>query len=152
PSSVHAIGHDDGGVNHQYDLHDFFDAVGAGNFPQVVFLKAAGYQDGHAGYSSPLDEQTFLVKTVNFLQTQPEWAATLIIVAYDDSDGWYDHQMSPIVSQSATTADVVNGQSLCGTKNTNGIGGRCGYGPRLPFLVISPFAKRNFVDHAITDQ
>jgi phospholipase C len=66
--------------------------------------------------------------------------------------------MSPIVSQSNTAADVgpagsVNaGKQLCGTKNSDGIGGRCGYGPRLPFIVISPFAKRNFVDHTITDQ
>jgi phospholipase C len=158
PSSVALIGQTDGGVNHQYDLHDFFDAVKAGNFPAVSILKADGYQDGHAGYSSPLDEQTFVVNTVNFIESTPQWANTLIVIAYDDSDGWYDHQMSPIVSQSNTTADVgpagsVNaGMKLCGTKNTNGIGGRCGYGPRLPFLVISPFAKRNFVDHTITDQ
>jgi phospholipase C len=158
PSSVALIGQDDGAVNHQYDLQDFFDAVSAGNFPAVSILKADGYQDGHAGYSSPLDEQTFIVNTVNFLQSQPDWDSTVIIIAYDDSDGWYDHQMSPIVSQSNTTADVgpagsVNaGKQLCGTKNSDGIGGRCGYGPRLPFMVISPYAKANYVDHTITDQ
>jgi phospholipase C len=163
PSSVALIGQTDGAVNHQYDLHDFFDAVSAGNFPAVSFLKADGFQDGHAGYSSPLDEQTFVVNTVNFIESRPEWANTLIVIAYDDSDGWYDHQMSPIVSQSNTTADVgpagpvghpnINaGKQLCGSKNTDGIGGRCGYGPRLPFIVISPFAKKNFVDHTITDQ
>ena len=158
PSSVGMIGQDDGAVHHQYDLHDFFDAVSAGNFPAVSILKADGFQDGHAGYSSPIDEQTFIVNTVNFLQQQPSWDSTLIIVAYDDSDGWYDHQMSPAVSQSDTVADVgpagsVNeGKQLCGTKNSNGIGGRCGYGPRLPFIVISPYAKTNYVDHTITDQ
>jgi phospholipase C len=158
PSSVALIGQTDGAVNHQYDLQDFFDAVSAGSFPAVSILKADGYQDGHAGYSSPLDEQTFVVNTVNFIQSRPEWANTLIVIAYDDSDGWYDHQMSPIVSQSNTTADIgpagsVNaGKQLCGTKNADGIGGRCGYGPRLPFIVISPFAKKNFVDHTITDQ
>ena len=158
PSSVAMIGQDDGMVHHQYDLHDFFDAVSAGNFPAVSILKADGFQDGHAGYSSPLDEQTFIVNTVNFLQQQPDWDSTLIIVAYDDSDGWYDHQIGAMVSQSNTTADVgpagsVNaGKQLCGTKNTDGIGGRCGYGPRLPFIVISPYAKSNYVDHTITDQ
>ena len=159
PTSVALIGQTDGAVNHQYDLHDFFDAVKAGNFPAVSILKAEGWQDGHAGYSSPLDEQTFVVNTVNFIESTPQWANTLIVIAYDDSDGWYDHQIGPIVSQSDTVADVgpagsINaGKQLCGTtKNTNGIGGRCGYGPRLPFIVISPFAKRNFVDHTITDQ
>jgi phospholipase C len=152
PSSISAIGHDDGGVHHQYDLHDFFDAIGAGNFPAVSILKASGFQDGHAGYSSPLDEQTFMVNTINFIMSSPEWDNTMIVIAYDDSDGWYDHQMSPIVSQSITSADIVAGVKLCGTKNTNGIAGRCGYGPRLPLLVISPFAKPNYVDHTITDQ
>jgi len=159
PSAVSAIGHDDGAVHHQYDIHDFFDAVKAGNFPAVSFLKAPGYQDGHAGYSSPLDEQTFLVDTINFIEAQQQWSNTMIVIAYDDSDGWYDHAHGPVVSQSHTSADIgpalpnVNGgMALCGNKNTDGIGGRCGYGPRLPLMVISPFAKENYVDHSITDQ
>ena len=72
----------------------------AGNFPAVSFLKARAFQDGHAGYSNPLDEQTFLVQVTNFLQSTPEWKDTAVIIAYDDSDGWYDHQMGPIVNQS----------------------------------------------------
>ena len=55
-------------ANHQYDIQDFYAAVATGNFPAVSFLKAPGFQDGHAGYSDPLDEQQFLVKTLNFLQ------------------------------------------------------------------------------------
>ena len=90
PKSVHSIGQTDG-ANHQYDTHDFFDAVNAGNFPAVVFLKAPGFQDGHAGYSDPLDEQTFIVNTINFLQKQRDWESTAVVIAYDDSDGWYDH-------------------------------------------------------------
>ena len=152
PSSVAMIGQTDV-ANHQYDLHDFFDAVRAGNFPAVSFLKAAGYEDGHAGYSTPLDEQNFVVNTINFLETRPEWSNTLVIINYDDSDGWYDHVMGPIVSQSDTTADQnKSGTQLCGSKNTDGIPGRCGYGPRLPYIVVSPFAKQNFVDHTVTDQ
>lgn len=38
------------------------------------------------------------------------------------------------------------------TRHLGGFQGRAGYGPRLPFLIISPFAKENFVDHTITDQ
>src|SRR5207249_12166504 len=55
---------------------------------------------GHAGYSDPLDEQHFLVDTINRLQKLPTWNSTAVIIAYDDSDGWYDHVMGPIVSQS----------------------------------------------------
>ena len=104
------IGHD-GAANHQYDLTDFWAAVDAGTMPAVSFLKAAAYQDGHAGYSTPLDEQRFLVDTINRLQRTPEWKNTAVVIAYDDSDGWYDHQIGPIVNQSndpahdALTAD-----------------------------------------------
>ncbi|MGC2403279.1 MAG: alkaline phosphatase family protein [Acidobacteriaceae bacterium] len=159
PSSVQAIGKEGDKANHQYDADDFFAAVKAGNFPAVSFLKAPAYQDGHAGYSDPLNEQAWLVKVINFLERRPEWKDTAVIVAYDDSDGWYDHQMGPIMNQSSSKADGLNGPGQCGDGTTALPGpavdhaqGRCGYGPRLPLLVISPFAKRNFVDHSLSDQ
>ncbi|MGC2199657.1 MAG: alkaline phosphatase family protein [Stellaceae bacterium] len=154
----------DGGANHQYDLHDFFDAFTVGNMPAVSFLKAIAPEDGHAGYSDPLMEQQFLVRTVNAIMRSPFWRDTAIIILYDDSDGWYDHQMSPIINPSAVSAtntnntDQLNGPGICGRgtpladANGNPIQGGCGYGPRQPLFVISPFAKRNFVDHSLTDQ
>ncbi|HLY41096.1 MAG TPA: alkaline phosphatase family protein [Terracidiphilus sp.] len=161
PSSVSTIGYPGDAANHQYDLQDFFDAVKVGNFPAVSYLKASGYQDGHAGYSDPLDEQTFIVNTINFLQQQHDWDSTAVVIAYDDSDGWYDHQLGQTVNQSSSAADVVKSQPSCGNGETAlpGINsgtahaqGRCGYGPRLVLMAISPWAKRNFVDHTLTDQ
>lgn len=151
PTSTAMIGYTDQ-ANHQYDLSDFWNAANSGNMPAVVFLKAKRAQDGHSGYSSPLDEQIFLVNTINQLQALPEWNSTAVFIAYDDSDGWYDHQFGTIVKQSVTSADALSGPGMCGSVNTDGIGGRCGYGPRLPFLMISPFAKENFVDSTLTDQ
>jgi phospholipase C len=160
PSSVQEIG-GTGPANHEYDLTDFYAAVSAGNFPAVSFIKAPAYQDGHAGYSNPLDEQTFLVNLTNFLERQPTWKSTAIVVLYDDSDGWYDHQMGPIVNQSTGPDDALTGAGACGTAATALPGldsgnahalGRCGYGPRQPLLIISPWAKANFVDHTVTDQ
>jgi phospholipase C len=160
PKSIAEIGHN-GPANHQYDTDDFFNAVKQGNFPAVSFLKAQGYQDAHAGYSDPLDEQNFVVKVINFLQEQPDWDSTAVVILYDDSDGWYDHQMSPIVNQSTGPADALTGPDACGTATNSlpGINsnnphalGRCGYGPRQPLLVISPWARQNFVDHTVTDQ
>jgi phospholipase C len=158
PSSVRMIGKQDA-ANHQYDTDDFFAAVKAGNFPEVSFLKAPAYQDGHAGYSDPVDEQKWLVTVINFLERLPEWKDTAVIVAYDDSDGWYDHQMGPIINQSTSKADGLTASGQCGDGATALPGpgvdhaqGRCGYGPRQPLLVISPFARRNFVDHSLTDQ
>ena len=151
PTSTAMIGRSDR-ANHQYDLVDFWAALDHGHLPAVSFLKAAAYQDGHAGYSDPLDEQTFLVETINRLQRSPEWDETAVIISYDDSDGWYDHVMGPIVKTSLTDADALTGPGSCGASSADGVGGRCGYGPRLPLLVISPFARTNFVDHTVTDQ
>ena len=160
PKSVSKIGHSDP-ANHQYDIEDFRAAVEAGNLPDVSFLKAIAIQDGHAGYSDPIDEQQFLVETINLLMSRPEWQDTTIIIAYDDSDGWYDHQMSPIMNQSNTIADGLPGRRSCGTgagalpgiaKGTLHAQGRCGFGPRIPLLVISPWAKHNYVDHTLTNQ
>jgi len=151
PSSTAMIGYTDQ-ANHQYDLTDFWNAVNSGNFPAVSFLKAKKAQDGHSGYSSPLDEQIFVVNTINMLQALPDWSSTVVVIAYDDSDGWYDHQMGPVVKQSVTSADALSAPGMCGSTNTDGIAGRCGYGPRLPLLVISPYAKINYVDSALSDQ
>jgi phospholipase C len=156
-TSVAMIGHQGDAANHEYDLADFWDAVKAHNMPAVSFLKARAIQDGHAGYSNPLDEQIFLVNTVNSLEQTDEWKETAIIILYDDSDGWYDHVMGPIVNQSNVADDQLLGPGNCGTPKAVDVmgdiqNGRCGYGPRQPLLVISPFARKNYVDHRVTDQ
>ncbi len=152
PTSTAMIGKTDQ-ANHQYDLTDFWTAANAGNLPAVSFLKAAAYQDGHAGYSGPLDEQNFLVDTINKLQKLPTWKQTAVIISYDDSDGWYDHVAGPLVNPSTSVNDAESATGQCGSgQGDGGYTGRCGYGPRLPLLVISPYAKHNFVDHTVTDQ
>jgi len=157
PASIAAIGTETGAstANHQYDTLDFNAALAAGNLPAVSFLKAPGYQDGHAGYSDPLDEQTFVVNEINALENSPFWSSTAIIIAYDDSDGWYDH-LNNLINGSQTTADAAfcsgTVPSLGGVTTTKPVQGRCGYGPRLPLMVISPWAKKNYVDNTVTDQ
>jgi len=161
PSSTQAIGYStthDGGAadpaNHNYDLDDFYAAVRAGNYPAVSYIKLPAYQDSHPGYSDPLDEQEGVVSLINFLQHQPDWKDTAVIVTYDDSDGWYDHAYVPPTSASYdATADQVNGPGKCGTGlqpygvNGKPVNGRCGPGTRIPFIVVSPYAKPNYVSH-----
>jgi phospholipase C len=144
-------------ANHQYDITDFTAALAAGNLPSVSFLKAPGFQDAHAGYSDPLDEQTFVVSTINAIEKSTFWSSTAIIIAYDDSDGWYDH-LTDIVNGSASVSDaaICTGAAAAALPgpNSNGapVQGRCGHGPRLPLLVISPWAKKNYIDNTPTDQ
>jgi phospholipase C len=183
PTSLSAIGTDTqhyvGGVpqfdtaNHQYDITDFdglVAAITAGTMPAsalpaVSFLKAPGYEDGHAQYSDPADEQQFVVREVNSLTASPDWSSTAVIVAYDDSDGWYDHVYSGITNPSTSPADnltnsilkpTVGTSGLCGTESPSfqplaGEQGRCGFGPRQPFVVISPCAASGTVDHNLSD-
>jgi phospholipase C len=150
PSSEAMIGQTDQ-ANHQYDLSDFATTLKDGNMPAVSYLKAAEYQDAHPGYSDPLDEQNFLVNTVNEIEQSKYWKSTAIVITYDDSDGWYDHVDGPRPngSHDATTDQVVctNTPTRLGSIND-----RCGYGPRLPLVVISPYTKSNYVSHNVTDQ
>jgi phospholipase C len=161
PTSIAAIGTTDQ-ANHQYDTHDFTDALAAGNMPAVSFLKAPGYQDAHASYSDPLDEQTFLVNTINAIQKSSFWSSTAIILAYDDSDGWYDH-LSNVINGSTGPQDFLTSNGVCLSAAAAAAAlpdvatgkpalGRCGYGPRLPLIVISSWAKKNAVDSHVTDQ
>jgi len=180
PASVAEIGHN-GPANHNYDMTDFFAALQAGNMPAVSFLKAPAYQDEHPGNSDPLSGQTFMVDVINALQKSPFWGNTAVIISYDDTDGWYDHVSGPVVNPTSFAAGTNNGSTNAndsyiptlplspsvapatpGAITTSGVCGlpaggaatapRCGYGPRLPYLVISPWSRPNFVSHATTDQ
>jgi phospholipase C len=162
PTSAAMIGRTDR-ANHQYDLSDFSAALAAHHMPAVSFLKAPNYQDGHPGYSDPLDEQRFLTDMINQIQRSSFWKSTAIVIAYDDSGGFYDHVAPPILNYDTenVAGPVVDGQQWPGDQcgppvpstgqtidpNT----GRCGLGPRLPLLVISPWAKVNAVDHTLVD-
>jgi phospholipase C len=158
--------------NHQYDTSDFDQLVSAirrgrlspDALPAVSFLKAPGYQDAHPGYSDPADEQAFVTREINSLMRTPDWQNTVVIVNYDDSDGWYDHAYSGVTNPSLSPADNLTNTTFtlptsgqCGpspqtTAPLAGEQGRCGFGPRLPMLVISPFARAGDVDHNLTDQ
>jgi phospholipase C len=159
PTSAAAIGTSSDNANHNYSLVDLQNALNAGNLPAVTFLKAETSETGHPSKSDPLSEQTFLVDTINTLMQSSFWPHMAIFITYDDSDGWYDHVMPPILNHSNdTTNDTLAGSSLycygvsTGTpQQLGGYNDRCGYGTRLPMIAISPYAKQNYVDHALTD-
>jgi phospholipase C len=156
PTSVAMIGYTDQ-ANHQYDINRFWMALAAHNLPAVSYLKAPAYQNEHPGYSDPLFGQQFIVPTINRLMQSPEWRTMAIIIAYDDSDGWYDHVMPPTLNESQTQYDFLTApDEQGGESGTNpplgGYQARYSLGPRMPLLIISPFAKENYVDHTVTDQ
>ena len=187
PASLASIGTDTqhfvGGVpqfdtaNHNYDTSDFDSLVAAitagklppSALPAVTYLKAPGYEDGHAAYSDPADEQSFIVGEINALEKTPDWATTAVVVNYDDSDGWYDHVYSGVTNGSLSPADNLTNTAKGTINSTNptsqqcgskpqatapiaGEQGRCGLGPRLPLVLVSPCSKQNAVDSDLSDQ
>ena len=152
PRSTAAIGRTDR-ANHQYGLTDFWRAADAGRLPAVSFLKARHFQDGHDGRSDPLNEQRFVVETINRLQRLDAWNRMAIVIAYDDSGGWYDHVTPPILSHSDDPRyDTLLGPGLCGRPSPGAYLDRCGHGLRLPLLVVSRFVRPDSVEHTVLDQ
>jgi phospholipase C len=172
PSSLSQIGYTDQ-ANHQYDISDFTDALdgtGGATLPSVSYLKAPAYEDAHPGYSDPLDEQTFLVNTINSIEKSKYWPSTAIVITYDDSDGWYDHQAPTVINGSDDTSSYTATYPIPGTSTGTSITtpidssmctevavtvgtaeGRCGLSQRLPMVVISPYTRENYVSDDLTD-
>ena len=160
-------------ANHQYDSHDFFDALKAGNFPAVSYLKAPAYQDGHAGYSDPIDEQNFIVQVVTAVQASGDWAThgdrlrvrrlgrLVRPPGAPDREpvgqrGRRAQRRGRLQQRGAAERRGYRRLRCSGRRGRRGrphpAQGRCGYGTRMPLLVVSPFAKKNYVDHTLTDQ
>src|SRR5262245_44170200 len=108
---------------HLQDEDQFFADLAAGHLPAVSFVKPIGANNEHPGYSGLLKGQQHVASIVHAIQNSPEWAHTLIIATYDENGGFWDHVAPP---------------------TNNGVWGE---GNRIPAVIISPFAKRGFVDH-----
>jgi len=97
-----------------------------GKLPQVTFYKPEGNLNEHPGYSDVLAAEQHIVEIIKELQKGPQWSKMMVIVTYDDNGGFWDHVAPP-------KAD------------------RWGPGTRVPLIVVSPFAKKGFVDHTFYD-
>jgi phospholipase C len=98
-----------------------------GTVPSVLWIQPDGQQDMHPGGGNVMDGIEFLSNVVTDVQNSSIWPNTAIIVLWDESGGWYDHVAPPQLA------------------NTEGLG------MRVPVLVISPFAKTNYISHQQMD-
>lgn len=130
PSHLANIGKD-GPEHHQYDLSMLWWAAEHNLLPAVSFVFADHARNGHVGSSSPLDEQFFVRQVMSHLKASSQWSSTAVMLVWSSANGWYDHVTPPPAPQ-----------SMLGN----------GYGPRLPFLLISQWAKHNYVEHKMLDQ
>ena len=111
---------------HLKDYTDLMSDITAGTLPSVVFYKPEGDLNQHAGYASVDAGDKHLAAVVQMLQASPQYAHMVIIITYDENGGWWDHARPP-------TGDLL------------------GPATRIPAIIVSPYAKRGFVDHTQYD-
>ncbi|MEO6926593.1 MAG: acid phosphatase, partial [Rhodanobacter sp.] len=116
----------DAGVGSHADSNHFIAAIEAGTLPPVAFYKPEGDLNMHAGYASVEAGDEHLAQLVEALQKSPQWPHMLVVITVDENGGWWDHVAPPK-------------------------GDRWGPGTRVPAIIVSPHAKRDFVDHTIYD-
>ena len=114
------------GARHLKDEKDFVADITHARLPPVAFFKPVGEDNEHPGYSSVLAGEAHTAFLIGLIQQSPQWKDTAIIVTYDENGGLWDHVAPPK-------------------------GDRWGPGTRVPALLISPFAKRGFIDHTVMD-
>jgi phospholipase C len=112
---------------HLQDETQFFQDLFTNNLPSVSFVKPLGENNEHPGYADLLQGQQHVADIVHAVQASPDWAHTAIVITYDENGGRWDHVSPP---------------------DNNGIWGD---GSRVPAIIISPFAKKGFVDHQEMD-
>jgi phospholipase C len=111
---------------HLLDEDEFWKAVKEGNLPAVSFVKPIGPLNEHPGYADLMSGQEHIAKMIEALMASPQWKSTAIIVTYDENGGRWDHVAPPVVD-------------------------RWGPGSRVPAVIVSPYARRGFVDHTPYD-
>lgn len=112
----------DGGL----DGVQFIKAIDAGKLPAVTFYKPQGNLNQHSGYADILSGDHHIADIVHHLERSPQWEHMLVVVTYDENGGIWDHVTPPK-------------------------GDRWGPGTRIPAIVVSPYAKRGYVDHTLYD-
>jgi acid phosphatase len=116
----------DAGVGDEASTNRLLADIDAGRLPPVTFYKPQGNLNMHAGYADVESGDRHIAAVIDHLQRSPQWANTVVIVTVDENGGWWDPVSPPK-------------------------GDRWGPGSRVPALVVSPLAKKGYVDHTVYD-
>ncbi|HEU4556139.1 MAG TPA: alkaline phosphatase family protein [Chitinophaga sp.] len=107
---------------HLKDEKEFLKAAKEGTLPAVSFVKPLGAYNEHPGYSNVISGETHALELINAVRNSPNWKDAVIILTYDENGGFWDHVAPPVID-------------------------KWGPGTRIPAIIISPFAKKGYVDH-----
>jgi acid phosphatase len=112
--------------DHLKDADDLMDDIAKGHLPAVTFYKPIGVNNEHPGYASLAQGDAHVAGVLKALQRGPQWKHMLVVVTYDEFGGQWDEVTPPP-------------------------GDRLGPGTRIPAVIVSPYARRHFVDHTPYD-
>jgi acid phosphatase len=104
----------------------FINAIDGGKLPQVSFYKPQGDLNEHSGYADIQAGDAHIADVIAHLENSPQWPHMLVVVTYDENGGLWDHAAPPK-------------------------GDRWGPGSRIPAIIVSPYARRGYVDHTPMD-
>jgi acid phosphatase len=116
----------DAGLGDDASTNRLIADIDAGRLPAVTFYKPQGDLNMHAGYADVASGDRHIANVIEHLQRGPQWANTVVVVTVDENGGWWDPVSPPK-------------------------GDRWGPGSRIPALVVSPLAKKGYVDHTVYD-
>lgn len=108
---------------HLKDENEFISAAQNGTLPSVSFVKPLGINSEHPGYTDVINGETHTLELINLVLNGPNGKDAVIIVTYDENGGYWDHVSPPVIDR------------------------KWGPGTRVPAIIISPFAKKGYVDH-----
>jgi len=117
-------------AEHLKDGEDFVRAIEGGTLPHVAFYKPPGRLTQHPSYTDIKSGDIHIDDLLGKLEKSPQWPHMMVIVTYDENGGYWDHVAPP---------------------SGEGWGDRWGPATRVPAIIVSPFAKRGFVDHTSYD-
>lgn len=107
---------------HLKDETAFLAAAKNGTLPAVSFVKPLGINNEHPGYSNVITGENHAVQLINAVLNGPSGKDAVVILTYDENGGFWDHVSPPVID-------------------------KWGPGSRIPAIIISPFAKKGYVDH-----
>lgn len=113
-------------TQHLKDENDFLADLEKGTLPAVAFYKPLGEFNLHPGYANVASGDAHIRDLLQKIEQSPQWKNTVVIVTFDENGGYWDHVAPPTID-------------------------RFGPGTRVPTIIISPFAKKGFVDHTVYD-
>ena len=113
----------DGQLKNITDVTNFYKDAKKGNLPAVSWITPSNPNSEHPT-ALISDGQAWTTSLINAIMQGPDWGSTVIFLTWDDWGGFYDHVMPPHVDQN-------------------------GYGLRVPAMMISPYARKGFIDHQV---